>query len=112
MNFEWFLTHLVEFVLTAVCGGLVVYIRGLHKRYTAMEDGMKALLRASIFEQYRFYKARGYCELDERAELTYMYNAYKALGGNDVASDVYGRVLKLPTEDTKEPGFVEEEIKK
>ena len=111
MTLEWFLTHIVEFALTAICGGLVVYIRGLHRQYTAMEDGIKALLRNSIFEQYRYFKNKGYCELDERAELTSMYNAYRNLGGNDVASDVYNRVLKMPTEDTKEKGYVEEELK-
>ena len=32
MTLDWFLTHIFEFALTAICGGLVVYIRGLHKK--------------------------------------------------------------------------------
>lgn len=109
MNLQWFLSHIVEFLLTAFCGGLVVYVKGLHKHYTAIEEGIQALLRESIFNSYRYYKGKGYCELEERSALKKAYQAYHDLGGNDVATDLYNRILKLPTEDTKEPGYVEGE---
>ena len=112
MNIEWLLTHIVEFALTAICGGLVVYIRGLHKKYTAMEDGIKALLRSSIFEAYRYYKSKGFIEPEDRTMVAETYTAYHNLGGDDVATDIYNKIRQLPTEDTKEPGYVEEETKK
>lgn len=111
MSFDWFLQHIFEFALTAICGGLVVYIRGLHKKYRAMEEGIQALLRESIVDSYRYYKGRGFCEPEERVALAKTYNAYHDLGGNDIATDLFNRVLKLPTEDTKEQGYVEEEVK-
>ena len=111
MTLDWFITHIFEFALTAICGGLVVYIRGLHKKYHAMEEGMQALLRESIISSYRYYKTKGYCEPEERVALAKTYNAYHDLGGNDIATDLYNRVLKLPTEDTVEPGYVEQEAK-
>ena len=111
MSFDWFLQHIFEFALTAICGGLVVYIRNLHKKYHAMEEGIQALLRDSIVNSYRYYKSKGYCEPEERVALAKTYKAYHDLGGNDIATDLFNRVLKLPTEDTKEQGFVEEEVK-
>lgn len=111
MTLEWAVSHIVEFLLTAFCGGLVVYARGLHKHYCAMENGVQSLLRESIVESYRYYKARGYCEPEERITLSKTYSSYHELGGNDVATDLYNRVLALPAEDTKEPGYVEEEAK-
>ena len=36
MTLEWFVSHIVEIVLTAFCGGLVVYVKSLHKHYIAM----------------------------------------------------------------------------
>ena len=59
MSFDWFLQHIFEFALTAICGGLVVYIRNLHKKYHAMEEGIQALLRDSIVNSYRYYKSKG-----------------------------------------------------
>ena len=112
MDFEWFMTHIVEFALTAVCGGLVVYIKGLHKKYSNMEAGIRALLRSNIFEAYRYYKAQGYIEPKDRDMLSETYSAYHGLGGDDVATDLYNKLRNLPTEDTKEPGYVEEEVKK
>lgn len=111
MTWTWALSHIVEFALTALCGGLVVYIRGLHKKYTAMEDGIRALLRSNIFESYRYYKSKGYCEPEDRAMIAEIYTAYHNLGGNDVATDLYNKILRLPAEDTKEKGYVEGELK-
>lgn len=112
MTLDWFLTHIFEFALTAICGGLVVYIRSLHKKYHAMEEGMQALLRNSILDAYRYHKDKGYCDTEDRTVIEKTYKAYKDLGGNDVATDLYNRIMRLPTEDTKEPGYVEEEAKK
>lgn len=112
MTIDWVLSHIVEFALTAVCGGFVLYVRTLHKQYKAIASGTQALLRESIVNSYRYYKNRGFCEPQERRVLLETYNAYHELGGNDVATDLYNRVLKLPAEDTLEPGYVEEEIKK
>lgn len=111
MTVEWFVSHLLEIALTAFCGGLVVYIKSLHKHYLAMQAGVQALLRESIMNSYRYYKGKGYCEPEERVALAKTYNAYHDLGGNDIATDLYNRVLKLPTEDTVEPGYVEKEAK-
>lgn len=110
MTLDWIVEHLVELALTAFCGGMVVYIKALHKHYTAMQEGVQALLRESIVNSYRYYKSKGYCEPEERVTIAKTYNAYHDLGGNDIATDLYNRVLKLPAEDTKEPGFVQEEI--
>lgn len=107
----WFVSHIVEIVLTAFCGGLVVYVKSLHKHYIAMQEGVQALLRDSIVNSYRYYKQQGYCEPEDRIALDKTYKAYKDLGGNDVATNLYNRVLNLPTENTKEQGYVEGELK-
>ena len=111
MTADWLLTHLVEIILTAFCGGLVVYVKGLHKHYMAMQEGVQALLRDSIVNSYRYYKGKGYCEPEERVAIAKTYNAYHDLGGNDIATDLFNRILRLPAEDTVEPGYVQEETK-
>ena len=111
MNTEWFITHIVEFALTGLCAGFVVYVRNLHKQYKAIAEGTQALLRESIVNSYRYFKAKGYCDPEERIVLAKTYTAYHELGGNDVATDLYEKIRRLPAEDTAEPGYVEEEIK-
>ncbi len=99
MTLQWFAQHITEFILTAICGGFVVYIKKLHKHYTAMAEGTQALLRESIINSYRYYKDKGYCDPEERIVLGKTYHAYRDLGGNDVASDLYKRILALPTKE-------------
>lgn len=67
-----------------------------------IEDGVQCLLRAEIIRAHDKYTDRGFCPIYARENLTRAYNAYKALGGNDVATDLYHKVMELPDKEENE----------
>lgn len=69
----------------------------------ALCSGVQCLLRAEIIRSYEKYSERGYCPLYSKQALTTAYKSYHALGGNDVATDLYEKIMDLPErEDRKE----------
>lgn len=98
MPIEFILNHIIDLLLTAVCGGLVVYIKTLHSHYRAMEDGIQSLLRESIVDNYNKYSDKGYCPIYAKESLKKVYIAYNGLGGNDVATELYQKILHMPEE--------------
>lgn len=72
------------------------------KREKALEEGVQALLRAEIIRQYEKHIERGFCPLYAKEALKREYHAYHELGGNDVATELYHKVLELPTEPPDE----------
>lgn len=78
----------------------IEYLSGeeLGKRMELLENGMQSLLRAEIIRQYEKWSGRGYMPIYAKEALQKEYEAYHALGGNDVATDLYERAMELPTE--------------
>lgn len=72
------------------------------KKEKALADGVQALLRESIVNNYNRYKDRGYCPIYAKESVKRAYTSYEQLGGNDVAHDLYDKILKMPTEPEKE----------
>lgn len=73
----------------------------MKRRYAALEDGTQCLLRAEIIRNHDKYTAKGFCPIYAREALTRAYAAYNALGGDDVATELFHNTLKLPTEAAK-----------
>lgn len=67
----------------------------------AISEGVQSLLRESIVTNYNRYSEKGYCPIYAKESIKKVYHAYHDLGGNDVATDLYKKLLNLPTE-TKE----------
>ena len=98
---ELFIKWLVPFL----CGGavsalgvLAAYIRNQHKREQAVEIGIQCLLRAEIIRSFDKYTGRDCCPLYAKEALTRAYRSYHELGGNDVATELYEKMMKLPTQ--------------
>lgn len=68
------------------------------KKEKALADGVQALLRESVVGNYNRYSDRGYCPIYAKESIKKVYKSYEALGGNDVAHDLYDKILKMPTE--------------
>ena len=68
------------------------------KKQKALEDGVQCLLRNSIVTDYNKYQNKGFCPIYAKESLKKVYHAYHDLGGNDVATDLYDKMLKMPTE--------------
>ena len=75
--------------------------RKAEEQEKAINDGVQALLRESIVNNYNKYKSKGACPIYAKEAVRRSYEAYQALGGNDVAHDLYDKILKMPTEPEK-----------
>lgn len=64
----------------------------------ALSDGVQALLRESIVAAYNKYNDRGFCPIYAKESLKKAYKSYAALGGNDVAKELYHKILAMPEE--------------
>lgn len=100
------LAEFLKWLVTFVCGGVVTFLTARYKfhrkREKALEEGVQALLRAEIIRQYEKHIERGFCPLYAKEALKREYHAYHELGGNDVATELYHKVLELPTEPPDE----------
>ncbi len=92
---------LLKWAIPFVCGGVITalatYIKMRKKKDSAVELGVQCLLRAEIVRSHEKYTTQGYCPTHIKEALTREYTAYSALGGNDVASELYHQLLELPS---------------
>lgn len=64
----------------------------------ALSDGVEALLRQSLVADYNKYSDRGFCPIYAKESIKRAYKAYNTLGGNDVATGLYHKILAMPEE--------------
>lgn len=95
--------HWLEWLFTAVLATLSWLFRGLraqlreeHDRNEAIAAGVQALLRESIVNGYNRYSDKGYCPIYAKESIKRVYSSYHDLGGNDVATELYNKILKMP----------------
>ena len=104
---EIILKWAIPFILTTSASATIAYTKALRKKQTereeetnkrikAIEDGIQSLLRSEIMRVHDKYFALGYCPKYEKDALELAYNAYHALGGNDIATKLYQDVKGLP----------------
>lgn len=97
----------VSIITGAVTIGNVVLTNFLNRRDKETEkdkalcSGVQCLLRAEIIRSYEKYSEKGYCPLYSKQALTTAYKAYHALGGNDVATDLYEKIMDMPEKETR-----------
>ena len=82
-----------------MCGALVTFIGTMLVRLKAIKAGLQCLLRAEIIRTYDNSKERGFCPLYAKEAVSRAYKAYHALGGNDVATELFHETLEMPTEN-------------
>ena len=75
------------------------------KKNIAIANGVQAMLRDAIINNYNKYKDRGYMPIYARESVKKIYEAYQGLGGNDVAHDLYEKMRHWDTDpDEREEG--------
>ena len=84
------------------------------KKNIAIANGVQAMLRDAIINNYNKYKDRGYIPIYARESVKKIYEAYEGLGGNDVAHDLYEKMRHWDTDpdDREEEHNHERECKK
>lgn len=73
-------------------------LKAEHKKNEAIADGVQSLLRESIVGNYNKYTEREYCPIYAKDSIKKVYTAYHNLGGNDVATELYHKLLAMPEE--------------
>ena len=97
--------HWVEWLFTLVLGVMSWLFKGLREQLAeerakneAIAEGVQSLLRDSIVSNYNHFLDKGYCPIYAKESVKKVYKAYHNLGGNDVATELYHKVLKMPEE--------------
>ena len=93
-----FLKWLVPFVCGGVITALITILKKEKSKDVAIGNGVQCLLRAEIIRSYDKYTERGSCPVYAKDALRIAYASYHTLGGNDVATELYRKIMKLPTE--------------
>lgn len=99
---DFIATHWVQWLfagLLAVLGWgyrtVSARLKAEQERNTAIAEGVQALLRDSIVSSYNKYSERGACPIYAKESVKKAYAAYHQLGGNDVATELYQKILKM-----------------
>lgn len=98
--------HWVEWLFAAAVAILgwsyrKIYIRLQEEQIKneAISNGVQALLRESIVGSYNKYTEKGYMPIYAKDSLKKAYTAYATLGGNDVVSELYHKMLTMNESD-------------
>ena len=68
----------------------------------AIAAGVQSLLREAIVNNYNRYQDKGFCPIYAKESIKTIYAAYHNLGGNDVATELYNKILKMPEKEELE----------
>ena len=73
-------------------------LKAEQERNEAIAEGMQSLLRESIVDNYNKYSDKGFMPIYAKESLKSAYAAYHNLGGNDVATELYNKMLRMQEE--------------
>lgn len=102
-------THWVEWLFAAAIALLGFAYRQVAKQIKeekrkndALMLGVQSLLRESIVSNYNKYQDKKHCPIYAKESIKRAYKAYHNLDGNDVATELYEKLLKMPEEPEAE----------
>lgn len=94
-------------VASGVLSGVTVWFKMRKKKDNAVADGVQCLLREKIIEKHaKYVEEKHYCPVYAKESIRKAYDAYHALGGNDVATALYKELMALHTEPPEKGGSV------
>lgn len=94
---EWLFAACLA-LLTAAWRMVAARLKAEQEKNEAIADGVQSLLRESIVGNYNRYSDKGYCPIYAKESVKKVYYAYHNLGGNDVATGLYKKLLEMPEE--------------
>lgn len=87
-------------ILAALYRRIAATLKEEQTKHAAVAAGVQALLRESIITNYNRYQEKGYAPIYVKESIRRVFSAYHDLGGNDVATGLYNKLLAMP--DRKE----------
>lgn len=102
---SYFMAHWVEWLFAAAVAvlgwgnrKLTARLKEEQMRNEAIAEGVQSLLRESIVNSYNRYTDKGFMPIYAKESLKYVYRSYHNLGGNDVATELYTKMLRMQEE--------------
>lgn len=102
---QYISAHWVQWLFAAAVGllgwgnrKLTARIKAEQARNEAIAEGVQSLLRESIVNSYNRYTDKGFMPIYAKESLKSAYSAYHRLGGNDVATELYNKMLRMQEE--------------
>ena len=77
-------------------------IKKEEKQSKAIAEGVQCLLRDSIIRSFNKWQDKGYCPIYAKENIKRAYQAYHDLDGNDIATELYAKVIAMPEEKNNE----------
>ena len=102
---DFIVKYWVQEVMAAITAAMAFMLKRVYtwkNEQDLVKQGVLAILHDRLYQACQFYLKRGYCTLEDRDNLDYMFRPYKALGGNGTGEELYNRCLALPYEPERE----------
>ena len=96
------IAQVISICVAGICGWLAAQVRDMRKKEEALHDGMKVLLRSQVYQAYERHVANREPISYEQMEMANQaFEAYRALGGNGVATGLHAEVMALSVSTPK-----------
>ena len=99
---EFVAANWVQWLFAAATAALAFLYRNISARLAneqrkneAIAAGVQSLLRESIVGNYNKYSEKGFCPIYAKESIKKAYASYHGLGGNDVATELYNKILRM-----------------
>lgn len=92
---QWLFAAAVS-VLAYLYRSIAARLKVEQQKNEAIAAGVQSLLRESIVNSYNKYSEKGCCPIYAKESTKKLYAAYHGLGGNDVATELYNKILRMP----------------
>ena len=100
---EFIAKYWLEVVFGAIVAGLTAGVTRINKklkeekvRNTAIENGVRDILRMQILDTYERCKAAGHITVSRKDAIDSAYQSYHALGGNGTITHVHTEMMDMP----------------
>lgn len=101
---EFIIKYWLEVAFTAIVGLMTFILKKILNLYKmqnlkqkSIEQGVQALLRNALLQEYRKYKVLGEIPIIDKENIEHIHKEYSALGGNDIGTQMYEELKKMPT---------------
>lgn len=98
---EWLFAAAVS-VLAYLYRNIAARLKAEQTKNEAIAAGVESLLRESIVGNYNKYLEKGFCPIYAKESIKKVYEAYHNLGGNDVATQLYSKILTMPESEVND----------
>ena len=107
---DYILSHWIEWIFAFVTAMATIGYKNVtwklqeeREQNKAIAEGVQSLLRENIVDNYNKYQEKGFCPIYAKESIKKVYQAYHNLGGNDVATSLYRKLLDMPEEQPIPP---------